>query len=1815
MAAGGSINVSWQIRNNGTGVAGTSNSQVRITNSNASSGNSANNVGAAQATGSIGAGATINQSTTVTVPTAAGTYYVWVIADNNSNLTQSDTSNDFAVSSAFTVTVATTVDVQPLNVTLGSSSVAAGGSLSVSWQIRNNGTATAGTSNSQVRVTNSSASSGSPSNNVGAAQATGSIGAGLTINQSTTITVPTTAGTYYVWVVADNNSNLSQSDTSNDYAVSSAFTVSAAATTVDVQPLNISLSSSSVQTGGSLNVNWQIRNNGTGTAATSNSQVRVTNSSSSYGSGTNNVGSAQATGNIGAGATINQSTTVTVPATAGTYYVWVIADNNSNLTQSNTSNDYAVSAAFSVVTSAPSALQFTALTPSALSSGTAPYAPPIVLSGANFTNVDRVSFTWSGSTNGSAAWTNGDASWLARVSGVSASQMTISPVVIASGDPAGTTSWNVTLRDTTGATATRSFSVSYAPGAALVAPTPNAPTGNISTLSPTLSWSGGSGAAYFQLNVSKYPYGAANIVHTGTASVSSTSYNVPQGILLSGNQYRWDVSACTGDCVSSGSFAVSPKSYFTTNAVAAVAPSITFVSPSPVPGKAGAQPFTINGDNFQQGASVTLVDNFATTYPNRVIEWLTPTQMRINPNFTNTTGGWTVRVTNPDATQSNLFAFNVQAQTAVATADLAPVALATSAASVATNAAMSLSFSIQNSGAGAASATLAALFFSPSNTCSLSGALSLGTQSIPALAASGTSATVNVAATAPSSPGTWYFCVQADSTQLSSETASQRLNNVALTAFTVTTTTTEPFVLISGTIAPLIATVGATVSASWQINQVASPPTPPDNVIVCWYPAIGAGDCATQQTPSYGTIRSVTMPTRNTAGAYQARVYLRSGTTDLYQWPLAGVVNFANSTSVTFGSPGDAVFPEVISGAPITGSFTLTTQGLTAAKNNLISASLPLIVQIGIGFCDANGKSFSGAVISPRVSLTGVSQNIAFTGLTTNRTAGSTQQYVCARVANQPSVSPASTEPFVVGKSSIKPALVPESSCTSGACYAQLCSEWEPAAYANPDKTEDAMACAANLARHYHVPAALVQGIMWQERDARGPAGRVYQNQNWKPVSGPYQCPPSSTPSSRDFWYGGGGGEFCSQPKCDADPTADCGIGLMQVTPMTFGVDHRLNTSVSIGVGSFARVRPKEFCSAFNAVEFCFDNGPSTLNVGLLKRDWRYNIEIGVMIFAGKWRKTNGWLAAGMASDLRILENWYYPTAFYNGSNDPNRSKWTRKAPADENLEDFYPYQERVYRHLVSPRGLRGLIKDSDGNAVALTLPGIAVAAQRLELPFVFDAIGSVYDASNIFSSDNFVRFTAGGQATTRLNGNTIAATSGRQGRSWPIHVDENAGSIRTQTFPVLARSNALAKSTMSGGVPNMVPSGLSTDTPNVVSGQAVVVSFRIENQGSADASASVGTVYLSPAPTVVGATVLRRVETSSFSAGWQQDFSTVVAVPFVVASGNYYLCLELDSYRTSGESPSEVADNTVCTPISVTQISVPFVLNVAATGSGSVASNSPLLACGSACEAAVTGGQRVTLTATPAPGFGVSSWANASCGNDVGCVLSISANVKVTTEFVPCTINLGRFTSMQLDVSGGPGYVELSSQGGCQWAAVSDSSWLTFSTAPSGVSSAGLSFNVSPNGSGIARVATITISNPAQPSATVTYTVTQAGGACDLDVNGDGVVTAEADGVLLNRYLLGFRDAALTNGVALSAARPDAFSIQSFLGNATQYDVVGRSTLLPTVLVDGLLLSRLMQGIPDGGLLTGITPPVGAAFRDAAAIRANVNARCGTTF
>jgi LPXTG-motif cell wall-anchored protein len=80
----------------------------------------------------------------------------------------------------------------------------------------------------------------------------------------------------------------------------------------------------------------------------------------------------------------------------------------------------------------------------------------------------------------------------------------------------------------------------------------------IHTLTPTLRWSSGSGADYYTLAISKYPYQPDNIVYK-PQRVYGTSITVPGNILVVGEKYRWTMQAHNSAGASSYSWTL----YFT----------------------------------------------------------------------------------------------------------------------------------------------------------------------------------------------------------------------------------------------------------------------------------------------------------------------------------------------------------------------------------------------------------------------------------------------------------------------------------------------------------------------------------------------------------------------------------------------------------------------------------------------------------------------------------------------------------------------------------------------------------------------------------------------------------------------------------------------------------------------------------------------------------------------------------------------------------------------------------------------------------------------------------------------------------------------------------------------------------------------------------------------------------------------------------------------------------------------------------------------------------------------------------------------------
>lgn len=103
------------------------------------------------------------------------------------------------------------------------------------------------------------------------------------------------------------------------------------------------------------------------------------------------------------------------------------------------------------------------------------------------------------------------------------------------------------------------------------------------------------------------------------------------------------------------------------------------------------------------------------------------------------------------------------------------------------------------------------------------------------------------------------------------------------------------------------------------------------------------------------------------------------------------------------------------------------------------------------------------------------------------------------------------------------------------------------------------------------------------------------------------------------------------------------------------------------------------------------------------------------------------------------------------------------------------------------------------------------------------------------------------------------------------------------------------------------------------------------------------------------------------------------------------------------------------------------------------------------------------------------------------------------------------------------------------------------------------------------------------------------------FDWNGDGQITSTAEGLLLTRYLLGFRGDALTQDVVFSNGKsPTTVSSAIATGLANDWFKFNASVGSPTAAREGLAFVRCIYGLTDASLVNGIYPVTDAAEADA---------------
>jgi len=215
---------------------------------------------------------------------------------------------------------------------------------------------------------------------------------------------------------------------------------------------------------------------------------------------------------------------------------------------------------------------------------------------------------------------------------------------------------------------------------------------------------------------------------------------------------------------------------------------------------------------------------------------------------------------------------------------------------------------------------------------------------------------------------------------------------------------------------------------------------------------------------------------------------------------------------------------------------------------------------------------------------------------------------------------------------------------------------WEETKFTNPSP-EEIFQKIGQISTQYKIPAIILEAI-------------IYQESSWR------QFDASGNPLI----------------------SPDNGIGLMQITVPDTNATF-WNTTIGSIVSGTQGNNP-----------FTIITTKESIDVNKLKTDWKYNLEIGSRILLAKKVECQG-----EEDDATLLENWYYPLAYYNGFsvggiNDPANNIYSRKISSNSDWTSIsiFPYQECIFNIIAQLTQFPSELIPYFGEATKVTLPGPA---------------------------------------------------------------------------------------------------------------------------------------------------------------------------------------------------------------------------------------------------------------------------------------------------------------------------------------------------------------------------------------------------------------------------------------------------------------------------------------------------------------------------
>ncbi|WP_221643013.1 S8 family serine peptidase, partial [Nostoc sp. 2RC] len=328
-SVGESIEVSYQVKNQGTGSAGYQQTKFYLS-TNTTLSNDDIYLGSDYLS-PIAAGASSGSTTTININNsiAVGNYYLLYQADGNNYIAESNENNNI-VAKAIAIKKADLIIQNAVNPSVGS----VGESIEVSYQVKNQGTGSAGYQQTKFYLSTNTTLSNDDIY-LGSDYFFNSIAAGASSGSTTTININNSiaVGNYYLLYQADGNNNIAESNENNNI-VAKAIAIKKA----DLIIQN-AVNPTSASTGSNIQISYQVKNQGAGNAGYSYTKLYLSKDKTV--SNEDILLNSEYTSSIASGSYINEAFSIQISKTiaGGSYYILYQVDGSNYIAESNESNN------------------------------------------------------------------------------------------------------------------------------------------------------------------------------------------------------------------------------------------------------------------------------------------------------------------------------------------------------------------------------------------------------------------------------------------------------------------------------------------------------------------------------------------------------------------------------------------------------------------------------------------------------------------------------------------------------------------------------------------------------------------------------------------------------------------------------------------------------------------------------------------------------------------------------------------------------------------------------------------------------------------------------------------------------------------------------------------------------------------------------------------------------------------------------------------------------------------------------------------------------------------------------------------------------------------------------------------------------------------------------------------------------------------------------------------------------------------------------------------------------------------------------------